>query len=57
MLFMPKGSILIEIFNKGFIQPDYYLRSRHNEIKYASYVQDDETIDVSHIESLITRLL
>lgn len=57
MLFMPKGSILIEIFNKGFIQPDYYLRSRHNEIKYASYIQDDETIDISVIETLITKLL
>ncbi|EFH2707715.1 TPA: glycosyltransferase family 61 protein [Escherichia coli] len=55
ILFMPKNSTLIEIFNSEYIQPDFYLRSRHNNMKYACAIQFNNTFNIEEIKEIIER--
>ncbi|HCR3763789.1 TPA: glycosyltransferase family 61 protein [Citrobacter freundii] len=55
ILFMPKSSALVEIFNRDYIQPDFYLRSQHNEMKYACSIQSDSYFNIDELKEAIAR--
>ncbi|MEN0582259.1 glycosyltransferase family 61 protein [Phytobacter palmae] len=55
ILFMQKGSALVEIFNRDYIQPDFYLRSRHNDMKYQCTIQSDSFFNIDDLKEAIAR--
>lgn len=56
MLFMPKGGTLIEVFNAGFVMPDFYLRSRPNNARYGLVIQSGDELDLEALKKEISRL-
>ena len=55
ILFMPENSSLIEIFNKDFIPSDFYLRSRHNNMRYACSIQSENLFNIDELKEAIAR--
>lgn len=57
MLFMPKGSKIIEIFPPDYIKPDFYFRSIHNEINYQAVIANDNKVDIVRLVNKISNRL
>lgn len=53
--FMPHGASLIEIFDSGYVLPDFYFRSRPNGIKYNCMIFKDQLLDFSELQVLLNR--
>ncbi len=52
--FMPAQSRLVELFRTDLVKPDYYLRSRSNQMEYDLLISNSEQeIDVQALESIL----
>ncbi|SDC36723.1 Protein of unknown function [Acinetobacter marinus] len=53
--FMPEGATLVEIFEKGMIKADFYLRSTHNKLKYDFlFLDDNKNLDLKSLNEIIS---
>lgn len=55
--FMKPESHLIEIFDEKNINPDFYLRTRHNDIYYSCIFSQDDELDFDNLEKLVIKHL
>jgi hypothetical protein len=57
IIFSNRRARLLEIFERNFVNPDFYLRTRHQNIKYAASIVGENGLDIKEFERTLLQLL